>query len=286
MLESVVVQLQESCRETNKKNLELCQENSRLRRELENYWEQARKSLQSTRINNPIPTPFSGHSARSSVPLPPPVSPGFIDHLPLVPFTSHDEFDGSHPDHRQYDTRFPLPTALSPRHFPTDDGQVTPDAVSSSSSYALTGSNHYQNAPDSNTPNGHSTTLTSLPVTPSYQQDLSTQTHFEYRGPSGPSLPQHSDVTSLRARITDCSSTGQHPESAHCQDHAENDNASHRSHSLGPPLSSTVAVIKFHAFGGLRHTRVIPETRTSGNAARVALDVLNARGIQVGVNKP
>lgn len=87
MLESVVVQLQESCRETNKKNSELCQENSRLRRELENYWEQARKSSQSTRINNPISTPFSGHSAHSSVPLPPPVSPAFIDHPPLVLFT-------------------------------------------------------------------------------------------------------------------------------------------------------------------------------------------------------
>lgn len=55
-----------------------------------------------------------------------------------------------------------------------------------------------------------------------------------------------------------------------------------RSPSPGPtPISCTVAVIKAQAFGALRRTRARTK-KTSEGAARVAMDVLEARGIGVG----
>ena len=49
-----------------------------------------------------------------------------------------------------------------------------------------------------------------------------------------------------------------------------------------PPLSGTLAVIKAQAFGALRRTRARTK-RTSERASKVALDVLEARGIGMGV---
>jgi hypothetical protein len=57
---------------------------------------------------------------------------------------------------------------------------------------------------------------------------------------------------------------------------------SSRSPSPGPPsLSCTVAVIKAQAFGALRRTRARGKKSSEG-AARVAMDVLEARGIGIG----
>ncbi|KAL1737733.1 hypothetical protein HDZ31DRAFT_51879, partial [Schizophyllum fasciatum] len=54
--------------------------------------------------------------------------------------------------------------------------------------------------------------------------------------------------------------------------------------SPGPgPMSGTLAVIKAQAFGALRRTRT--RKKTSESAARVAMDVLEARGIGMGVPK-
>ncbi|KAK2461901.1 hypothetical protein APHAL10511_006364 [Amanita phalloides] len=49
-----------------------------------------------------------------------------------------------------------------------------------------------------------------------------------------------------------------------------------------PPLSGTLAVIKAQAFGALRRTRARTK-KTSEGAAKVAMDVLEARGIGMGV---
>jgi hypothetical protein len=57
---------------------------------------------------------------------------------------------------------------------------------------------------------------------------------------------------------------------------------SSRSPSPNPPLSGTLAVIKAQAFGALRRTRARTK-RTADGAAKVAMDVLEARGIGVGV---
>ncbi|PFH54493.1 hypothetical protein AMATHDRAFT_134663 [Amanita thiersii Skay4041] len=58
---------------------------------------------------------------------------------------------------------------------------------------------------------------------------------------------------------------------------------SSRSPSPGPPpLSGTLAVIKAQAFGALRRTRARTK-KTSEGAAKMAMDVLEARGIGMGV---
>jgi len=51
----------------------------------------------------------------------------------------------------------------------------------------------------------------------------------------------------------------------------------------GPPISGTLAVIKAQAFGALRRTRARTKKSSEG-AAKVAMDVLEARGIGMGVN--
>ncbi|KAF8168081.1 hypothetical protein B0H34DRAFT_44878 [Crassisporium funariophilum] len=57
-----------------------------------------------------------------------------------------------------------------------------------------------------------------------------------------------------------------------------------RSPSPGPaPISCTVAVIKAQAFGALRRTRARTKKSSEG-AAKVAMDVLEARGIGIGVS--
>lgn len=59
---------------------------------------------------------------------------------------------------------------------------------------------------------------------------------------------------------------------------------SSRSPSPGaPPLSGTLAVIKAQAFGALRRTRARTKKSSEG-AAKVAMDVLEARGIGMGVS--
>ena len=50
-----------------------------------------------------------------------------------------------------------------------------------------------------------------------------------------------------------------------------------------PPISSTLAVIKAQAFGALRRTRTRPKKATEG-AAKMAMEVLEARGIGLGIN--
>jgi hypothetical protein len=50
-----------------------------------------------------------------------------------------------------------------------------------------------------------------------------------------------------------------------------------------PPLSGTLAVIKAQAFGALRRTRARTKKSSEG-AAKVAMDVLEARGIGMGVS--
>lgn len=56
-----------------------------------------------------------------------------------------------------------------------------------------------------------------------------------------------------------------------------------RSPSPGtPPISGTLAVIKAQAFGALRRTRTRTK-KTSEGAAKVAMEVLEARGIGMGV---
>ncbi|EJD03913.1 uncharacterized protein FOMMEDRAFT_146047 [Fomitiporia mediterranea MF3/22] len=50
-----------------------------------------------------------------------------------------------------------------------------------------------------------------------------------------------------------------------------------------PPISSTLAVIKAQAFGALRRTRARPKKATEG-AAKMAMEVLEARGIGLGIN--
>lgn len=52
-----------------------------------------------------------------------------------------------------------------------------------------------------------------------------------------------------------------------------------------PPISGTLAVIKAQAFGALRRTRTRTK-RSSEGAAKVAMDVLEARGIGMGVGVP
>ena len=61
--------------------------------------------------------------------------------------------------------------------------------------------------------------------------------------------------------------------------------ASHSSRSPSPshpPISSTLAVIKAQAFGALRRTRARPKKSTEG-AAKMAMEVLEARGIGLGL---
>jgi hypothetical protein len=62
--------------------------------------------------------------------------------------------------------------------------------------------------------------------------------------------------------------------------------ASHSSRSPSPshpPISSTLAVIKAQAFGALRRTRARPKKSTEG-AAKMAMEVLEARGIGLGIS--
>lgn len=200
---------------------------------------------------------------------------------------------------------------------PTNDHKVVLDAVLSSAPYVFPGGNRYQNLPESiphsrsMSPTTSASSATSLPLTTSYQLPFSTHPGFEYRGQSlsrRPEVTLHGDISashldSVRDRFTKSSD-------ADFQDHLpmeqQNDGVSQHevsptrlrgnrrnliahpyrtSQSPGPtPLSSTVAVIKAQAFGALRRTRAKAK-RTSDSAARVAQDVLEARGIGPGPAK-
>ncbi|KAF9489645.1 hypothetical protein BDN71DRAFT_1423534 [Pleurotus eryngii] len=61
--------------------------------------------------------------------------------------------------------------------------------------------------------------------------------------------------------------------------------ASHSPSPGPPPISGTLAVIKAQAFGALRRTRARTKKGSDG-AARLAMDVLEARGIGMGVGAP
>lgn len=63
---------------------------------------------------------------------------------------------------------------------------------------------------------------------------------------------------------------------------------SSRSPSPGtaPPLSGTLAVIKAQAFGALRRTRARTKKHSDSGPAKVAIDVLESRGMGVGSKRP
>ena len=161
---------------------------------------------------------------------------------------------------------------------------------------------------------------TSLPLTSSYQlafHEGNDHTEFEYHGQSLPQVtlhggiadisiahplrfPRRSDDTSQHQHLpmlppnNDTTLSQHHDDSsssiATTRHHRRNNSHPYRrSQSPGPtPLSSTVAVIKAQAFGALRRTRAKSKKMSSAtdSAARVAQDVLEARGIGVGVSDP
>jgi len=166
-------------------------------------------------------------------------------------------------------------------------------------------------SPSTSTPTSSTSTMPLTSFRFTFQEPPSDRAEFDYRRQSLPHCPEvtlhggtadisltgHSASDALRYRIgrRPESSTAQHTvlpppsENGSLHDHGSNDgdarsrrNTVHshsRSPSPGPaPISCTVAVIKAQAFGALRRTRTKTK-RTSEGAARVAMDVLEARGI-------
>lgn len=86
----------------------------------------------------------------------------------------------------------------------------------------------------------------------------------------GAALPSSDPRGVRRRRNTDQSNGGNHSSRS-------------PSPSAHPPISSTLAVIKAQAFGALRRTRARPKKATEG-AAKMAMEVLEARGIGLGIN--
>ena len=172
-------------------------------------------------------------------------------------------------------------------------------------------------SPTSSTPSSS----TSMPLTSSFQFTFSEQSSagqdradFDYRRHSLPHCPE----VTLHGGTADVSLTGQSADAVRYRigarhnesgmdhrtvlpssengDHGSSDgdppfnhlrrNTVH-SHSRSPspsaaPISCTVAVIKAQAFGALRRTRARTK-KTSEGAAKVAMNVLEARGIGIGV---
>lgn len=198
--------------------------------------------------------------------------------------------------------------------FPTHDRKVSIENVLDNAPYIFPAGDRYNavanGVPQSRSMSPNSTgSSTSLPLTSSFQysfQDPSAghdPSEFDYRRqplqqcqegilhnpPPDVSFQGHSGNYRLVRRPDDPQHSLLHGGSA---DQYEDDysprsrvvrrNAAHpyaRSPSPGPaPISCTVAVIKAQAFGALRRTRTKPKKDSDG-AAKVAINVLEARGI-------
>lgn len=194
-------------------------------------------------------------------------------------------------------------------------------ALLTGASYVFPEGNQYHNVPDSipnsrsMSPSASTaSSATSLPLTSSYPlgyQNASTgheASDFEYQAQPA----SHSAEVTLHGGVVDVTGAGQHPDgqryrlggrsesgdeflyanqvneagsqregASHLRIRRDVVHPYHRSPSPGPtPLSCTVAVIKAQAFGALRRTRTKAKKTTDG-AAKVALDVLEARGINI-----
>lgn len=336
-LESVVIQLQDSCRESRSENIQLRHEISRLRyenREREKYWRAFINPRKSPSILSNLPDSFSysnpssfveqqnntnNTSQLAALPDRPEKYPTYSWQIPALSNTAQSQSQSQSPSYIQSPSIAPPFSA----RFPQDDRKVALDLVLNSAPYVFPGTNstRYQNVPES-IPNSRSMSPTTSASSATYQlpfqaDPASAQEHtdFHYRAQS---LPQSCQDVTLHGGIADISLAGQHPDSVRYRfirrsnsdlDNQDlpmlpqNDTSSHhhednpsrlrasrrniahpyrRSQSPGPtPLSSTVAVIKAQAFGALRRTRAKTK-RATDSAARVAQDVLEARGIGVG----
>ena len=242
---------------------------------------------------------LNGDSATS------PHSPTYID-SPLA--TTDMSFTGRFPGDEQ---KVALSSMLdnAPYVFPNGDRfhQNVTDNIPNSRSLS----------PTSSTPGSS----TSIPLTSSFQFSFSEQSsagqdraEFDYRRQSLPHCPE----VTLHGGTADVSLTGQSVDAVRYRiggrhndsgvdhhaiipgsengDHGSSDgdppfnhlrrNTIHSSRSPSPsaaPISCTVAVIKAQAFGALRRTRARTK-KTSEGAAKVAMNVLEARGIGIGAS--
>ena len=231
-------------------------------------------------------------------------SPTYIDSPSLA--TTDMSFPGRFPGEEQKVSISILDNA--PYVFPNGDRfhQNVADSIPNSRSLS----------PSSSTPGSS----TSIPLTSSFQYPFSEQSssgqdsaEFDYRRQSLPHCPE----VTLHGGTADVSLTGQPVDAVRYRiggrlndsgvDHRAiipgSENGDHgssdgdppfnhlrrntlQSHSRSPspsaaPISCTVAVIKAQAFGALRRTRARTK-KTSEGAAKVAMNVLEARGIGVG----
>ncbi|KAF8872131.1 hypothetical protein CPB84DRAFT_706994 [Gymnopilus junonius] len=106
-----------------------------------------------------------------------------------------------------------------------------------------------------------------------------------YRASRRPDLSaDHQSMLGTHDSTQHDQSDGDVPFNAHHTIRSRRDTIPPRSRSTSPgpaPLSCTVAVIKAQAFGALRRTRARTK-KTSDGAVKVAMDVLEARGIEIG----
>lgn len=86
-----------------------------------------------------------------------------------------------------------------------------------------------------------------------------------------------------RPRRHTSASLGHAPPLSHSS--ASSPSPSDKERDREPPMSNTLAMIKAQAFGSLRRTRPKPK-KTAETASKAAVDVLNARGIGMGVQQP
>ncbi len=99
-----------------------------------------------------------------------------------------------------------------------------------------------------------------------------------------PALPPSGDIGSPHERGSSDGDSTPYPNARLRPRRSTLPSRSSRSPSPGAaPRSATLAVIKAQAFGALRRTRARTK-RTSEGAAKVALDVLEARGLGMGVS--
>ena len=248
-----------------------------------------------------VQSALNGESATS----PHSQSPTYIDSPSLA--TTDMSFTGRFPGEEQ---KVALSSMLdnAPYVFPNGDRfrQNVADSIP----------NRRSLSPTSSTPGSS----TSVPLTSSFQFSFSEQsntgqdrTEFDYRRQSLPHCPE----VTLHGGTADISLTGQsvdavryriggHPNDSGVDhraiipasengDHGSSDgdppfnhlrrNTIRSSRSPSPsaaPISCTVAVIKAQAFGALRRTRARTKKASEG-AAKVAMNVLEARGIGIGV---
>jgi hypothetical protein len=225
-------------------------------------------------------------------------SPAYIESPSLA--TTDMSFTGRFPGEEQ---KVALSSMLdnAPYVFPNGDRfhQNVTDSISNSRSLS----------PTSSTPGSS----TSIPLASSFQFSFSEQSsagqdraEFDYRRQSLPEVTLHGgtadvsltsqSVDAVRYRIGGrhndtgldhhaiISSNENGDRGSSDGDHLRR-NAIHSDRSPSPgtaPISCTVAVIKAQAFGALRRTRARTK-KTSEGAAKVAMNVLEARGIGIGV---